>query len=123
MKTKNKAIRLSTRKAKLRSDLIAWLLMIPSLILFSFFVWGPLVDTVKMSFYQTKGMNLVKFTLGKLPNRTVKGGARPALLTIPIHAPPGQADNSYLLTKINGVCYSDSRPRQSSFPTKRGCYL
>lgn len=61
MKTNNKAIRLSTRKAKLRSDLAAWLLMVPSLILFSFFVWGPLLDTVKMSFYQTKGMNLVKF--------------------------------------------------------------
>lgn len=61
MKNKNKAIRLSARRAKLRSDLIAWLLMVPSLILFSFFVWGPLLDTVKMSFYQTKGMNLVKF--------------------------------------------------------------
>lgn len=61
MKTKNKAIRLSTKKAKLRRDLVAWLLMMPSLVLFSFFVWGPLLDTVKMSFYQTKGMNLVKF--------------------------------------------------------------
>lgn len=61
MKANNKAVRLSTRKAKLRSDLTAWLLMVPSLILFSFFVWGPLLDTVKMSFYQTKGMNLTKF--------------------------------------------------------------
>ena len=61
MKTKNKAIRLSTKKAKLRQNLVAWLLMVPSLVLFSFFVWGPLLDTVKMSFYQTKGMNLVKF--------------------------------------------------------------
>lgn len=61
MKTKNNAIRLSGGKAKLRRDLIAWMLMIPSLILFAFFVWGPLLDTVKMSFYETKGMNLVKF--------------------------------------------------------------
>ena len=61
MKTKNKAIRLSTKKAKLRQDLVAWLLMVPSLVLFSFFVCGPLFDNVKMSFYQTKGMNLVKF--------------------------------------------------------------
>lgn len=61
MKKQKKTIRLSTGKAKLRSDLAAWLLMVPSLILFSFFVWGPLLDTVKMSFYQTKGMNLTKF--------------------------------------------------------------
>lgn len=61
MKTKTKAIRLSAKKAKLRRDLVAWLLMVPSLVLFSFFVWGPLLDTVKMSFYQTRGMNLVKF--------------------------------------------------------------
>lgn len=61
MKKKNNAIRLSIPKARLRSDLAAWALMVPSLILFAFFVWGPLVDTVKMSFYETKGMNLVKF--------------------------------------------------------------
>lgn len=61
MKTKNNAIRLPAGKAKLRRDLVAWLLMIPSLILFAFFVWGPLLDTVKMSFYETKGMNLVEF--------------------------------------------------------------
>lgn len=61
MKTKNNAIRLSGKKARLRRDLVAWMLMIPSLILFAFFVWGPLLDTVKMSFYETKGMNLVKF--------------------------------------------------------------
>ncbi len=61
MKKKNNAIRLSIPKARLRSDLAAWALMVPSLILFAFFVWGPLVDTVKMSFYETKGMNPVKF--------------------------------------------------------------
>lgn len=61
MKTKNKAIRLSTQKAKLRRDLFAWLLMIPSLILFAFFVWGPLMETVRMSFYETKGWKLGDF--------------------------------------------------------------
>lgn len=45
----------------------------------------------------------------KCPNRTVKGGARPALLPIPIHAPPGQTYDSYLLTKINDDCCSDTR--------------
>lgn len=61
MKKKIDPIRLSSRKAKLRKDLVAWLLMTPSLILFAFFVWGPLVDTVKMSFYESKGMKLGDF--------------------------------------------------------------
>lgn len=61
MKSKGSALRLPGKGARLRKDLFAWLLMIPSLVLFAFFVWGPLLDTVRMSFYQTKGMNLVKF--------------------------------------------------------------
>lgn len=48
-------------KAKLKTELIAWGLMIPSLILFSFFVWVPLLDTVKMSFFSVKGTTLVDF--------------------------------------------------------------
>ncbi len=47
--------------ARIRSDLIAWGLMIPSLILFAFFVWVPLIDTVRMSFYDVKGTTLVEF--------------------------------------------------------------
>lgn len=60
LKEKN-AVRLSNKKATIRRDLVAWLLMVPSLLLFAFFVWGPLLDTVRMSFYETKGMNLGKF--------------------------------------------------------------
>ena len=44
-----------------KRNLTAWMLMIPSLILFAFFVWGPLLETVRMSFYETKGVNLGKF--------------------------------------------------------------
>lgn len=35
--------------------------MLPSLILFAFFVWIPLLDTVRMSFYDVKGVELTKF--------------------------------------------------------------
>lgn len=35
--------------------------MIPSLVLFAFFVWVPLLETVRMSFYEVKGTDLVKF--------------------------------------------------------------
>ena len=46
---------------------------------------------------------------GKWPNRTVRGGVHPALLTIPAQAPPGQSDNSNLLTKFNSDYDSNTR--------------
>lgn len=49
------------KNGKLRSDLGAWALMLPSLVLFAFFVWVPLLETVRMSFYEVKGTELVKF--------------------------------------------------------------
>lgn len=61
MKKKNNPIRLSQRKARFRRDLVAWMLMLPSLVLFAFFVWGPLLQTVKMSFYESRGWNLGEF--------------------------------------------------------------
>lgn len=45
----------------LRRDLVGWLLMLPCLALFAFFVWIPLLETVRMSFYDVKGVELVKF--------------------------------------------------------------
>lgn len=47
--------------ARLRRDLASWALMMPCLVLFAFFVWVPLFDTVRMSFYDVKGTQLVKF--------------------------------------------------------------
>ena len=41
-------------------------------------------------------------------NSQGRGKTGPA--PVPIHAPPGQADNSCLLTKINGNCCSNTRP-------------
>ena len=47
------------------------------------------------------------------------------MLTIPIHAPPGQADVSWLLTKINDGSCSNAPPAvikaDTQFQTKRGC--
>ena len=60
LKEKN-GVRLSNKRAAFRRDMVAWLLMVPSLVLFAFFVWGPLLETVRMSFYETKGVNLGKF--------------------------------------------------------------
>lgn len=61
MKKNNNAIARAQRGARIRSDLGAWLLMLPSLVLFAFFVWVPLLDTVRMSFYEVRGTDLVKF--------------------------------------------------------------
>lgn len=61
MKKKTAPVTLATKRAKVRRDLAGWVLMVPSLILFAFFVWVPLIDTVRMSFYEVKGVELVKF--------------------------------------------------------------
>jgi multiple sugar transport system permease protein len=42
-------------------NLPGWLIMLPSLILFLFFVWEPLLESVRLSLYQAEGMRLVKF--------------------------------------------------------------
>lgn len=48
-------------KARLRRDAMAWLLMLPTLLLFAFYVWEPLLETVRMSFYNVKGVTLQEF--------------------------------------------------------------
>lgn len=47
--------------AKFRVDLAGWLLMLPSLVCFVFFVIMPLIGTVRTAFYTTKGMQMVEF--------------------------------------------------------------
>ena len=46
----------------------------------------------------------------QMSEQNSQGGARPTMLTIPIHISPVQADNSYLLTKINGGRCSNTHP-------------
>ena len=53
----------------------------------------------------------------QMSEQNSQGRGRPTMLTVPIHAPPGQSDNPYLLTKINGNCYSNTRSRQSQMQT------
>ena len=44
-----------------RQDISAWVLMLPSLILFIFFVWQPLVNGLILSMFETKGFDPVRF--------------------------------------------------------------
>lgn len=39
----------------------AWLIMLPGLILMTFFVWEPLLESVRMSLYKTENVELVEF--------------------------------------------------------------
>lgn len=44
-----------------KRDLMGWLVMIPSIILFTFFVWEPLLESVRLSLYTAKGVELQEF--------------------------------------------------------------
>lgn len=39
----------------------SWLIMLPGLILMTFFVWEPLLESVRMSLYKTENIELVEF--------------------------------------------------------------
>lgn len=58
---------MSSKKGRLLSGsksaehLKAWLIMLPSLILMTFFVWEPLFESVRMSLYKTRNVELVRF--------------------------------------------------------------
>jgi multiple sugar transport system permease protein len=45
----------------LKKNLSGWLLMLPPLVLFAFFVWIPLFQSVWLSLYRAHGMRLVNF--------------------------------------------------------------
>lgn len=50
------------KKAKWKkSDMIGWLVMLPTLILFTFFVWEPLLENIRISLYSAKGYELLDF--------------------------------------------------------------
>lgn len=46
----------------IKKNVSGWLFMLPSLILFLFFVWEPLLESVRLSLYRANGMRLVRFT-------------------------------------------------------------
>jgi len=58
---------MSSKKGRLLSgsksseQIKAWLIMLPSLVLMTFFVWEPLFESVRMSLYKTRNVELVRF--------------------------------------------------------------
>lgn len=48
-------------RARTVDHLNAWLIMLPSLVLMLFFVWEPLFESVVMSLYKTRNIELMNF--------------------------------------------------------------
>jgi multiple sugar transport system permease protein len=44
-----------------KKNISGWLLMLPPLFLFAFFVWEPLLESVRLSLYRANGMRLIEF--------------------------------------------------------------
>lgn len=53
MKTKK---RLFTKK-----NILGWIVMLPALLLFTFYVWQPLLNSIRLSLYSAKGITLLHF--------------------------------------------------------------
>ena len=58
MKRRKDRISPSSKRAE---SFKAWLIMLPGLILMTFFVWEPLLESIRMSLYETENVELVAF--------------------------------------------------------------
>jgi multiple sugar transport system permease protein len=55
-----KAVKISS-PGLIKQNISGWIIMAPSLILFAFFVWEPLLASIRLSLYSTKGMRTIAF--------------------------------------------------------------
>ena len=55
----NKRLRTIAARGKRGESFKAWLIMLPGLVLMTFFVWEPLLESVRMSLYKTENVELV----------------------------------------------------------------
>lgn len=60
-KQKKQIAALQPKRKFRKRDLMGWLIMIPSIVLFTFFVWEPLLESVRLSLYTAKGVELQDF--------------------------------------------------------------
>ena len=57
-----KQINYKSKKHKFsKRDLLGWCVMLPSILLFTFFVWEPLLESVRLSLFSAKGVQLQEF--------------------------------------------------------------
>lgn len=58
---KNDMAKKAPRTGIKRRDLTGWLIMLPTILLFAFFVWEPLIESIRLSLYTAKGIRLEEF--------------------------------------------------------------
>jgi len=46
---------------RIKKDIVAWALILPSVILFTVFFWQPIVSSIYLSFFKTAGFEAVNF--------------------------------------------------------------
>jgi multiple sugar transport system permease protein len=61
VRAKNEKLCLKTKQGFRKKDLAGWLIMLPTIILFAFFVWEPLLESIRLSLYTAKGIRLEEF--------------------------------------------------------------
>ncbi len=44
-----------------KSDLLGWCVLLPGVLLFTFFIWWPMLSSVRLSFFSTKGFHVQEF--------------------------------------------------------------
>lgn len=54
----NKSYRM---REAVKQSISGWLVMAPTLLLFAFFIWIPLLESIHLSFYSAKGMRIIEF--------------------------------------------------------------
>jgi multiple sugar transport system permease protein len=52
---------MDNRRGMIAKNISGWVLMVPPVILFGFFVWEPLFESVRLSLFHARGMELVDF--------------------------------------------------------------
>lgn len=61
-KNKNNKTMISKKSNAFRKqDMLSWLILLPGIILFAFFVWAPLIENVRLSVFSLKGFKIQKF--------------------------------------------------------------
>jgi multiple sugar transport system permease protein len=60
-KVKNNMIQQNKKSWLQKKDIIGWLIMLPTIILFAFFVWEPILESVRLSMFSAKGFRIEKF--------------------------------------------------------------
>lgn len=53
--------RLNKKHFFTKKDFLGWCVLLPGVILFAFFVWIPMLTSIKLAFYSTKGFHLIEF--------------------------------------------------------------